>query len=84
MGAVLVEPNAAAAEADRCELMAEADRLLERVEHLRLMELNLLPRTLAASIGALQARAGGRERALPRGLRGAHNQLFAIQQRLMA
>lgn len=84
MGALLHEIDDGDAEAHRKDLLAEADRLLDRVEHLRLMEQEVVPPALAASIRALQARLGGLDRAGPRTVRAAQHQLFAVQHRLMA
>jgi hypothetical protein len=65
----------------RRRLLAEADDLLDRVEHLRLMERREVPPALADALRALQwrgGRAGG-----PRTVSAAQQLVYSVQQRLM-
>lgn len=84
MAAFVFDLDPAAAEAHRRELLAESDRLLERIEQLRLMERTTVPPALAAAVGALQGRLGRFQGRPPRTVRAAQNLVFSLQQRLMS
>ena len=84
MAALLLETDLAQSDLHRRRLLAQSDRLLERVEQLRLMEQRTVPPALAAAVRALQLRLGQADAARPRTVRAAQNLVFAVQQRLMA
>lgn len=69
-------------ERGRKRLLGEADRILDRVEELRLLEQRVVPPRLAASIQALQERLGRRP-ASPGTLAAAHRLVLALEGRLM-
>jgi hypothetical protein len=71
-------------EARRRRMLAESDRLLDRVERLRLMEQHLLPAALSTAICSLQTVAGRAGGVQPRTVNAAQQLLFSVQQRLMA
>src|SRR5579884_3728986 len=76
-------PADPAAERRRRLLLEQSDRLLDRLEELRLAGRHLLPPALAEAVHRLQLRLG-QPAARPRTLRAAHQLVFAAQQRLMA
>jgi len=84
MAALLHETETEHSELHRRRLLAQSDRLLDRVEQLRLMEQRSVPPTLADAVGALQLRLGLSDPARPRTVRAAQTLVFAVQQRLMA
>lgn len=84
MRALLLQPDSAESDVHRRRLLAESDQLLERVEHLRLMEQREVPQALSRSIRSLQLRLGWTGATEARTLRAASSQLFSVQQRLMS
>ena len=84
MSALLLETESEHSDLHRRRLLAQSDRLLDRLEQLRLMEQRAVPRALAAAVQSLQVRLGQTDPARPRTVRAAHNLVFAVQQRLMA
>src|SRR5258706_7629803 len=69
----------------RRALMAESDCLLDDVEMLRLDDHVEVPQHLREAIRSLQVRLGRSDPPLPPStLHGAHDLVFAVQQRLMA
>jgi hypothetical protein len=84
MAELLLETDAEQSELHRRRLLAQSDRLLDRVEQLRLMEQRTVPPALAAAVRTLQVRLGQTDPARPRTARAAQNLVFAVQQRLMA
>jgi hypothetical protein len=78
------EPDFQADESRR-RLLEESDRVLEKVEQLRLVEASAVPQSLRRAIAGLQARLGRQDPPPPPAtLRAAHSMVFAVQQRLMA
>ncbi|HVB76817.1 MAG TPA: hypothetical protein VNI34_03285 [Candidatus Nitrosotalea sp.] len=72
-------------EAQRRQLMARSDALLEEVEQLLLGDCSELPDPLADAIEALDRRlARAQRQGRARTLRAAHRLVFSVQQRLMA
>lgn len=71
-------------EQDRRELLAVTDLVLNEVEELRMTRVSQLPPLLRARLRRLQAAVGRPEVAGPHTVRGAHQLIFSIQQRLMA
>jgi hypothetical protein len=84
VSALLLETDPDQSELHRRRLLAQSDRLLDRLEQLRLMERRTVPASLATAVRALQVRLGQADPAKPRTVRAAHNLVFAVQQRLMA
>jgi len=84
MAALLLGTDPSKSDLHRRRLLEQSDRLLDRVEQLRLMEQGSVPPTLAAAVRALQLRLGQVDPARPRTVRAAQNLVFAVQQRLMA
>jgi hypothetical protein len=84
VSALILETDPAQSELHRRRLLAQSDRLLDRLEQLRLMEQRAVPSTLATAVRLLQLRLGQTDPARPRTVRAAHNLVFAVQQRLMA
>src|SRR5579884_4178589 len=76
-------PADPAAERRRRLLLEQSDRLLDRLEELRLAGRHLLPPALAEAVHRLQLRLG-QPAARPRTLQAAHQLVLAAQQRLMA
>jgi hypothetical protein len=73
-----------AGEDHRRRMLAESDRLLDRVERLRLAGQKLCPALLSDAVRVLQVQLGRLDGARPRTVRAAHNLLFGLQARLMA
>ncbi len=73
-----------AAEDHRRRMLAESDRLLERVEELRLAGQRICPAGLSDAVRMLHVRLGRVDGGRPRTVRAAHDLLFAAQARLMA
>jgi hypothetical protein len=72
-------------EAQRRRLLAASDRLLDRVEELRLADQVETPPALEDAIAALQLRLGASDRARRvASLQAAHDLVFAVQERLLA
>lgn len=69
-------------ERSRKRLLGEADRILDRVEELRLIEQRAVPAGLAEAIHALQQRLGRRPSS-PATLAAAHRLVLALEGRLM-
>src|SRR6266852_272651 len=83
--ATLQRVDESAVEAQRRTLMAESDSLLDDVERLRLDDRDEVPQSLRDAIRALQVRLGRTDPpAGPATLHGAHDLVFAVQQRVMA
>lgn len=75
--------DAEAAEVHRRWLLAESDRLLDRLEELRLQGDRALPEALAEAVRRLHLRLGQARVGRPRTVAGAQELVFAAQQRLM-
>lgn len=72
-------------EAARRRLLAASDRLLDRVESLRMADQVQTPPALEEAIAALQRRLGPSSRtARAASLEAAHDLVFAVQERLLA
>jgi hypothetical protein len=84
MQALLPQRDPNGSESHRRRLLAQSDHLLDRVEHLHLMESEMVPPALARSIRGLQLQLGWTGAAEAHTLRAAQNQVFSVQQRLMA
>ena len=84
MAAVALEADPWQSEQHRRRLLAQSDRLLDRVEQLQILEQRTVPPALAAAVRTLQVRLGQTDPARPRTVRAAQNLVFAVQQRLMA
>ncbi len=84
MSALAVIDLPDAAEDHRRRMLAESDRLLERVELLRLAGQRLCPAGLSDAVRTLHVRLGRVGGGRPRTVRAAHDLLFLVQARLMA
>lgn len=84
MVAIQLQPSELDTELHRRRLLDESDRLLERIERLRMAGQRDLPPLLGRALLSLQVQLGPFSPLRHQSLHAAHNAVFTLQHRLLA